>query len=347
MAERIIRNLEGRFEETKFKIRCLWLRKRWGRGTVGVTYANNMASDGAGAQLQRIYGVFAISRLLKLPYIHSPISRIVYQGLAALEKNWSDGHIESRYNSRFSIASDIRLPYQYEVVNLEDVSVETLARLKRNSARSGTFSLARIKLPYGITDILPDAYEAVKKVSPYKFQWSLPLRIAIHVRRGDLQFREPFRMLPNRYYISVARRVGEILDRLNLSHTFELHTETARQKFTVTKNHRGVAGEIPHEVTVDPGKDRLDDFDSIPNLRLCINGDPIWAIERMATAHVLIGSHSSFSYVASILNPKGVIIYHPFWHKPMSPWLVTGDSGHFCERGFVRSLPVRLLAAGR
>ncbi len=38
---------------------------------VGLTYANDRHMDGAGAQLQRIYGIYAISRFCNLPYVHS------------------------------------------------------------------------------------------------------------------------------------------------------------------------------------------------------------------------------------------------------------------------------------
>lgn len=47
--------------------------------------------DGAGAQLQRIYGIYAVSRFLGAYYIHTPLKKFGYQGLAALEVNPTPG----------------------------------------------------------------------------------------------------------------------------------------------------------------------------------------------------------------------------------------------------------------
>ena len=70
----------------------------------------------------------------------------------------------------------------------------------------------------------------------------------------------------------------------------------------------------------------LDDFDVIPNLRKFVNGDPIEALEAMATADLLMMSRSSFSYVAAILNEEGIVIYHPFWHSPLPEWIVASEN---------------------
>ena len=51
-----------------------------------LTYANDLCLDGAGAQLQRLLGTYAIARLVGVPYVHSPLTHVGYQGLASLEK---------------------------------------------------------------------------------------------------------------------------------------------------------------------------------------------------------------------------------------------------------------------
>jgi hypothetical protein len=51
------------------------------------TYDNTAKTDGVGAQLQRIYGIYSISRLLGASYLHSPLDYLDYQGLSALEES--------------------------------------------------------------------------------------------------------------------------------------------------------------------------------------------------------------------------------------------------------------------
>ena len=64
-------------------------------------------TDGVGAQLHRIYGIYAISRLLGVPYLHSPLARVGYQGLSALQANLADPALIIKFNNLFHITSDV------------------------------------------------------------------------------------------------------------------------------------------------------------------------------------------------------------------------------------------------
>ena len=55
-----------------------------------LTYDNTKMTDGAGAQLQRIYGTYSVARLVGAAYLHAPLGRVDYQGLSALESNLTD-----------------------------------------------------------------------------------------------------------------------------------------------------------------------------------------------------------------------------------------------------------------
>lgn len=305
---------------------------------MGLTYSNNTHTDGSGAQLQRIYGIYAISRLMKLPYIHSPLTQIDYQGLKALEENSTNQDIVHEYNKIFNIPSDIGLPRNHIVYELEKATVYSLEQLKKEAAKRKTFILARIFLPYAINDCYPESYQVVKDITPFPFQQTPVIRIAIHVRRGELFVVDSDRMLPNSYYISVAQRIRKFLDALNLKYVFELHTEIPSKAFTVMPDHHGICNRIADSVTVDSKSNKLEEFDSIPNLEKYINCDPIDTLRKMATANVLIMSHSSFSYLSAILNVKGAIIYHKFWHSPADDWLIANDAGDFSMKQFLEKV---------
>jgi hypothetical protein len=294
---------------------------------IALTYANDKHMDGAGAQLQRIYGIYAISRFLKLPYFHSPLKRIGYQGLSALEANSSSTELESRYNRIFEIASDIELPKERIVHDVTDAGLEILERLQIDAETTGKFALVRIVYPYPVTDSNPDVYRCVKAVSPFERTSSEVFRLALHVRRGEEIVVDSERMLPNSYYVSCALKFADALKQLDIPFVCELYTEVPSKAFVVTPQHHGIDGRIPGNAIIDPKVNRLEDFEIIPNLARFINGDPIDTLRRMATADALVLSRSSYSYVAAILNANGIVVYHPFWHSPLKEWLTSDASG--------------------
>jgi hypothetical protein len=94
----------------------------------------------------------------------------------------------------------------------------------------------------------------------------------------------------------------------------------------ISPGHYWINDKISQNTSLSPEMNSLDDFDVIPNLRKFVNGDPIEALEAMATADLLMMSRSSFSYVAAILNAEGIVIYHPFWHSPLPEWIVATEN---------------------
>jgi uncharacterized protein YktB (UPF0637 family) len=306
---------------------------------LGITYDNEKHTDGAGAQLQRIYGIYSVARLLRVVYIHSPLLKLDYQGLTALESNSSNHNVVSEYNHQFCISSDVDLPEKHETRHLVDVNLKQLIQLKKEAKKKKTFILAKILYPYGITDAYPECYGAVQEISPFSTVL-LPsvIRVAIHIRRGELFVVDSHRMLPNEYYLAVIHQIREIFDQLALKYEFELYTEIPQKAFTVSPIHHGIANRIADPVVVDPKLNKIEEFDTIPNLKKFINADPIETLKGMSSANILVMSHSSFSYLASILNHQGIIMYHDFWHKPLKRWLNTSDSGSFSKELFIEQL---------
>jgi hypothetical protein len=294
--------------------------------------------DGAGAQLQRIYGIYAISRALNLPYIHSPIRKIGYQGLSALESNAECLGVEAQYNRIFDIPSDMALPAYPVVHEVRDASLDALQQIQIEANATRNFALVRILFPYPITDRFPETYRHVKAISPFRQVRSGVFRLGIHVRRGELFAVDSDRMLPNAYYVTCALAIAGILRRLGIPFVCELYTEAPSKPFVVTPRHHGLDGRIRHNVTITPEASRLDDFAVIPNLAKFIGGDPIETLRAMATADALILSRSSYSYVAAILSVNGIVVYHPFWHKPLKDWVISDEHGRVPDGDLVARL---------
>ncbi|HXJ83489.1 MAG TPA: hypothetical protein VMS64_32985 [Candidatus Methylomirabilis sp.] len=301
-----------------------------------ITYANDRLNDGAGAQLHRIYGLYAVSRYLHVPYVHSPLKTIGYHGLRALEDNAGFHDTESRYNRLCTVPSDVEVPHDplvHDVTHADEIEY-----VREASAANGRFNLCRVLFPFSIADKHPEIYRCIAQLSPFRRPRLPWLRVAIHVRRGELYLFESQRMLPNAYYISCAQTVAGLLRARSIPFVCELYTEVPTKTFVVTPAHHGVEHRIPHDVVLGPEMNAVEEFDAIPNLRPRINIDPIEALEGLATADVLIMSRSSFSYVAAILNPRGAILCHPFWHSPLPEWILSDGDGRFSEAALLQQL---------
>jgi hypothetical protein len=299
---------------------------------LAVTYAGDKMQDGAGAQLQRIYGIYALSRALEVPYVHSPIEHLGYHGLLALQNNAPSSGLLSECNRVFRIPSDIEVPETSVIHDMQDADASAIEALKNAGGDGANFHLIRICLPYPVTDRDPETYRCVKAISPFPYRRSEVFRLAIHVRRGEQYAIDSDRMLPNWYYVSCALRFQEVLRMLDIPFVCELYTEVATKKFEVTPQHHGISGRMSENMTYHPGMSHLEDFDPVPNLERYINGDPIETLRRMATADALILSRSSFSYLAALLSQNCIVIYFPFWHSAMKEWLISGADGALPER---------------
>jgi hypothetical protein len=309
-----------------------------------LTYDNAALTDGVGAQLQRIYGIYAISRLLGAGYLHTPIGRVDYQGLAALEAGVIDPAFPDAFNALFHIPSDVGVTSEFHPVTVRDISVDVVQQFADLFDSGGTGRrpiLARLALPYGISDRWPDCHEVCTAVSPFASPVldGRPLRIALHVRRGELLAIDDGRMLPNRYYVNVARAVAGALDRRRIAYRIELWTEVPAGEFVVRPDDRNF-NQLRAPVVVNAEMSSLEDFDELPNLVHCINGRTIDCLRGLATADVLVMSRSSFSYVGGVLNRRCVVLYHPFWHGAPSAWIAVDPDGRFDESRFADAVEV-------
>jgi len=126
------------------------------------------------------------------------------------------------------------------------------------------------------------------------------LQVAIHVRRGDVTpCTEPERYLPNSYYLSV---VDKYIVPLSLGRPINItiYSESASYEGWDPFLMRGY------------------------NLMLGSNVTRVW--EALIAADVLVISRSSFSLVPALFN-ENIVLYTPFWHKPLGNWTIVPNDG--------------------
>ena len=136
------------------------------------------------------------------------------------------------------------------------------------------------------------------------------LNVAIHVRRGDVSADE-----------NAKRYTGNpmIIDRLN----YVLGVIAASPK------KRSV-----HVYSQGDKSDFQEFLDMGAELHL--NTDVFNVFHHLRSADVLIMSKSSLSYCAALLS-EGLVIYEPFWHCPMSDWVVV-KQGSSMDNSFLKRM---------
>jgi Uncharacterised nucleotidyltransferase len=304
------------------------------QGHVAVTYDQN-ARDGLGSQLQRIYGLYALSRALDIKYVHTPLGQVDYQGLMPLLAGRTDPDFAARCNAFFALPSDDFDLDGCECLLVPFPNEKRIEQYRGYAAATGRPVLLRAHEPYGYTDPHPEAYWAVRAISPYRdFRRQGPIRICIHVRRGDRVMSRDPRLLPNAYYLRACEAVVNALRQQCVSFVVQLHTEAPSRPCTVYPGLSGMLVDVNGPSTLDSAAHSLEEFKALPNLTMVLNVEPREALDDFATADVLILSCSCLGYVGGLLNPHGLVIATPDlppprnFHAALPDWLVADEQGN-------------------
>lgn len=319
-------------------------------GELAVTYDQGGASDGVGAQIQRIYGLYALARALGIKYVHTPLERVEYQGFIPMLTRTYDPRFVERYNTFFSLPSDGFDLAGCEFFKVHNLDLATVERFRAQAAATGRSILLITLLPFAYTDEYPAAYRALHAVSPYRdYRPAGPIRVCIHLRRGDNLPDSRRRWLPNSYYLRVCEQLLAALREHAVPYTLQLHSELPTRRYTLYPGSPGLFFEPEQPVTIDPADYALEDFEALPGLELVFNAEPLDAFRDFATADVLILSASSFGYLGGMLNPHGLVVFAPgTWNAPLPGWLVADAQGELNQaemRSQIRNLLARPRAA--
>jgi hypothetical protein len=117
--------------------------------------------------------------------------------------------------------------------------------------------------------------------------------ISIHIRRGDVQPNyNSYRYTSNQFYLTQMQHLSEKYKDRDI--LFHIYSEGLESEFECFKTQNTV---------------------------LHLNEDVKTTFIGLITSDVLVQSKSSFSYVAGLLS-KGIIYHIPFWHPPLSSWIL-------------------------
>lgn len=252
---------------------------------------------GAGAQVQAVMSTILFAHAHGFKYFHTPFKSIELApdgDEIAWARTW-----ESSANLGENEMSCAKMFFP------KNKSIDSCTKV-----RWQPLTLFYIQHCHEYADQYPDKYALVlpelrRRYAKGKrnFTYSEPtdrLHVAIHIRRGDVAAKAQAERLTDNSKIEIlVRSIKEAFDDASLRYQLHFISEGEKSDFGLLGNYQA---------------------------RWHLNSSPIESFDRLVQADVLITAKSSFSYAAALLNPK-IVIYEPFWHKPMTHWSEITGSG--------------------
>jgi hypothetical protein len=296
---------------------------------IQLAYDNRNPIDGTGAQLQRILGIYCLSKFLDLDYVHKEVKDVSTHALDPFQDDYSRREFVVRVNKIFDLDSSTNAHPNTVFVSKLQLRGLIVEALKNKITRKPV--LLNIIEPFGIIDFLPRIYEEIPVID-FGFDDSVTSKfgqIAIHYRHGVGGFvkyhkQSISRQLQDSYYLDCI----ELLKlEVNRGEKILLFTDApvAALDFVPppnqVRNWVGSPNFDGEKIWISKSEVQSIFLNSGLNIEYIHGGDPLEALAIMANARILIIGRSSFSYVGGLLNKYGKVVYpRSFWHSPLRGW---------------------------
>ena len=269
-------------------------------------------TDGAGAQIQAVLSTILFANELGIKYVHTPFENISYPFYSKKIKSNidDDKSYASKWESFTNLGFNELAVGQIKSNNLDIINVSHPREVKKTKN-----TLFVITDCHKFADRNPGLYPKLVPQIQYKYAQSSEkpdlyfnpskINVAIHIRRGEISKKEdPKRYTSNHFVLNIIKRISAVLDDCRHKPIFHIYSQGDDADFS--------------EIAKD-------------GILFHLNECPFTTFHHMVSADVLVMAKSSFSYSAALFS-KGVIIYLPFWHKPLKNWVVVNKNGTFNEK---------------
>ncbi len=293
-----------------------------------LSYDAGQLTDGVGAQLQRVWKIYWITKALNLKYIHSPIEQIVWSPLDHWKGEKERDVFLEEFNNRFKLPSNS--------VNCFDItkSYEVLTRriLLLNYLQS--FFLKKtthVKVLHSF-DVKRKALPSLSKLNGGINSESDYL-VVLHIRNSlPISGVEQWRNLDIEYYLELLRVITTDLENQNMHYKVKILTDFPKEDLVIPiesleKEHLWMYFFTEDQKSSSRLEIKGNNLKSLYFLEdskvdVLHGGNPIEVLDIMATADCLIMSRSSFSAIGGMLNKKGIIIKPPdFQYISLKNWV--------------------------
>lgn len=308
-------------------------------GKMSITYFSGDQFDGAGAQLQRLASIYALSKYLGIDFLKTPLSGVTvhptdpfqteylykqyltrvgdFLQLDAVESNYLDPNCKTM---NFSIISAVQL-FKLVVLNT----------FQRNRIHLNVFQAN------SLIDAWPDLIPDFVRVNPSELKTvsmdTGGINIAMHYRQGAGGFPVyPGQKLSRQVEIDIYARIlrnciNKYSGQKSIRITVFTDSPSEETEFFPPEEQLsqwfGTPGFDGKKITIIPTD--FEPINSFSSKQVSVSiqhgGDPLEAFKYMTQADILILSRSSLSYLAGLLNLNGTV-YFPisFWHSPLRTW---------------------------
>jgi hypothetical protein len=186
-----------------------------------------------------------------------------------------------------------RLGEGHGAAQYSGLPVVPLKTYARNPALWFQHVIVALQHAHDYTDAAGEDYDWFR-LSHEKPREADEFRIALHIRRGDVSAAQnATRFTPDEKILATLDFIYATFENLETRTEIHVYSQGRAEDFAAYTQR----GAILH-----------------------LNGDALSDLTALSRANLLIISKSSFSYVAGLLC-EGLVIYEPFWHKPMDHWL--------------------------
>ena len=304
--------------------------------SITLTYNADENEDGTGAQIQRILGIYSVSRKYGFNYLHTPVKNLLIFPLDSSQDPHEVEKYLKRMNDYFKLPTDDSLQFD-KITSRSTISVGYLRRLKLQMHFGKPKKiLVRVSNAGLIVDTNPDIlrFAVSALIQPSVMNLAAKVSIILHIRgtvQKDLIIKgevEP-RSLPVSYYKDKLRDILALID-ADLDYEIKVFTDTPKKSLSFEPRPQDIETWNKSGHSIVDGKIQVDgldlekDFQDFGSkIEFIYGGDPLNAIIQMSRADYFVMSRSSFSYIAAILNPNGIVYCPPkFWNSPLSNWIL-------------------------
>jgi hypothetical protein len=308
-----------------------------------ITYNNNELTDGYGAQLLRIIGIYSLAKITNCKYLHSPIRETIEEFAHNVSDQEQLDELTKEVNNFFALPGE-EWPDKFDrEVKVKSLGLRCFLKIYIRYIFSRKKVILRVVLPFGCTEKFPSIYRFavsfIRRNNSTLFANHQTNDLVIHIRMGYGQKTPvardvPPRFLPIEYYLAILKSLPHYLSlRDNIKVT--IHTDVAplnklwkptAKRLTQNINFGEIIEKDSFEVQ---GTDLNQYFHSTENLAFEIRycDDFFKSFLDMACARNLIISRSAFSYLAALFNEGHIVWPYNHGHARLYRWFSSADFG--------------------
>ncbi len=297
--------------------------------------------DGAGAQFQRILGIYATAKSNHLGYLHAPIQHLGANAGDGFESMSERIAFTGELNQLINLESDSYFR-NYKEITLRRINPRLVWMLRPARKILETLRISIIlKIDSTLQWVDQNAWCYDSGISPLHSRFVLPrpnetrLIVDVHIRRAgipmqDLLGRDYGRWTPTHWYVNILNEIKRNAESSGKKLLIRVHTDTLNSGSTwtppadispETMNHWKDIGVLTLDGQVSGLYENFSEiFSKYGDVQMVQNISAIEAWKMMIQSDILIIAKSSMSYVAALFRTSKPVIYAKFWHTGLTNW---------------------------